>query len=67
MSFHKNGIATEVPSQPAIPVFDDSNPLRYWSSDNKLSSVQVAGSGTVMRVNKSENGGNLLQVQVSYK
>lgn len=31
------------------------------------SSVQVAGSGTVMKVNTSEDGGNLLQVQVSFK
>ncbi|NYG08209.1 immune inhibitor A [Phycicoccus badiiscoriae] len=65
--FHKNGIATDVPSRPGIPVFDDRDPLRYWSADNKLSSVQVAGSGTVMKVNKSENGGTLLQVQVSHK
>jgi len=67
VSFHKNGIATDVPSQPAIPVFDDSDPNRYWDASNPLSSVKVAGSGTVLKVNKSENGGNELQVQVSFK
>jgi immune inhibitor A len=67
VTFHKNGIATEVPSRPAIPTFDDSNPNAYWDSTNPWSSTKVAGSGTVMKVNKSENGGNELQVQVSFK
>ena len=67
VTFHKNGIATEVPSRPAIPTFDDSNPNAYWDSTNPWSSTKVAGSGTVMKVNKSENGGSELQVQVSFK
>jgi immune inhibitor A len=67
VSFHKNGIATDVAPQAAIPVFDDSDPNRYWDAANPWSSVKVAGSGTVMKVNKSEDGGNLLQVQVSFK
>jgi immune inhibitor A len=67
VSFHKNGIATDVPSQPAIPVFDDSNPNRYWDASNPWNSVQVAGSGTVMKVVNTRDGGNELQVQVSFK
>ena len=67
VTFHRNGVATDVPSQPAIPTFDDSEPNRYWDATNPWSSVKVAGSGTVMKVNKSEDGGNLLQVQVSFK
>lgn len=67
VTFHRNGTALDVASQPAMPVFDDSDPMRYWSAKNPWSSVQVAGSGTVMKVNKSEDGGNLLQVQVSFK
>lgn len=67
VTFHRNGTALAVPSQPAIPVFDDSDPNKYWSAANPWSSVKVAGSGTVMKVAKSEDGGNLLQVQVSFK
>jgi immune inhibitor A len=67
VTFHKNGIATKVPSQKAIPTFDDSDPNRYYDETNPWGSVKVAGSGTVMKVNKSEDGGNELQVQVSFK
>jgi immune inhibitor A len=67
VTFHKNGIATDVPSRPAIPTFDDSNPSAYWDATNPWSSTKVAGSGTVMKVSKSEDGGNELQVQVSFK
>ncbi|HET8766762.1 MAG TPA: immune inhibitor A domain-containing protein [Pedococcus sp.] len=67
VTFHKNGVPTEVPSQPAMPTFDDSNPNAYWSAANPWNSTKVAGSGTVMKVNKSEDGGNELQVQVSFK
>jgi immune inhibitor A len=67
VTFHKNGAPTVVPSQKAIPVFDDSDPNRYWSAKNPWNSVKVAGSGTVMKVNKTDDGGNLLQVQVSFK
>jgi len=67
VTFHRNGIATNVPSQEAIPTFDDSDPNRYWDSTNPWSSVKVAGSGTSMRVAKSVDGGNELQVQVSFK
>ncbi|WP_270887800.1 immune inhibitor A domain-containing protein [Pedococcus sp. 5OH_020] len=67
VTFHKNGIATQVPSQPAIPVFDDSNPNTYWDAANPWSSVQVAGSGTELKVNKTSDAGNELQVQVSFK
>jgi immune inhibitor A len=67
VTFHRNGVATTVSSQPAIPVFDDSDPNRYWSAENPWSSVKVAGSGTVLKVNKTSDGGNELQVQVSFR
>lgn len=67
VTFHKNGIATEVPSQKAIPTFDDSNPDRYYDSTNPWGSVRVAGSGTTMTVAKSVDGGNELQVKVAFK
>jgi immune inhibitor A len=67
VTFHKNGIATNVPSQPAIPTFDDSDPSRYWSSANPMSSTKVAGSGTSLTVAKTTDGGNELQVKVAFK
>ena len=67
VTFHKNGIPTNVPSQEAIPTFDDSDPNRYYDSTNPWASVQVAGSGTTMTVAKTADGGNELQVQVAFK
>ena len=67
VTFHRNGVETKVPSSPAIPTFDDSNPDRYWSSLNPWSSTKVAGSGTTMTVSKTTDGGNELQVKVKFK
>lgn len=67
VSFHRNGIETKVPSQPAIPTFDDSNPDRYWSAKNPWASTKVAGSGTTMTVARTRDGGNELQVMVEFK
>ena len=39
-----------MPSQPAIPTFDDSDPNRYWSAANPTNSVKVAGTGTKIEV-----------------
>ena len=63
VTFHNKGVASQVPSQPAITTFDDSDPDRYWSAKNPWSSTKVAGSGTTIRV-KSQSGDNVnLQVQ----
>ncbi|EWT01699.1 protease [Intrasporangium oryzae NRRL B-24470] len=67
VTFHRNGVATEVPSSPAIPTFDDSNPTAYWTSLNPWASTKVAGSGTTMTVAKTVDGGNELQVMVKFK
>ncbi len=67
VTFHRNGVATVVPSSPAIPTFDDSDPNRYWSSLNPWASTKVAGSGTTMTVSKTTDGGNELQVKVKFK
>ncbi len=66
VTFHRNGVATVVPSSPAIPVFDDSNPDRYWSAKNPMNSVKVAGTGTSMAVTHTRDGGNELQVHVAF-
>ncbi len=67
VTFHRNGIAATVPSQPAIPTFDDSVVDRYWAARNPWGSTKVAGSGTTMTVAKSVDGGNELQVKVTFK
>ena len=58
---------TTVPSQPAIPTFDDRDPNRYWTADNPWASTKVAGSGTTMTVAKTRQGGNELEVKVQFK
>ncbi|XKF14254.1 immune inhibitor A [Knoellia locipacati] len=65
VTFHRNGVATNVPSSPAIPTFDDSNPEAYWSSANPMSSTKVAGSGTVVTVTGAT--GDTLDLSVSFK
>ncbi|MGO4601536.1 immune inhibitor A domain-containing protein [Terrabacter sp. 2YAF2] len=67
VTFHRNGVATKVPSQPAIPTFDDRDPNRYWTADNPWGSTKVAGSGTTMTVAKTRQGGNELEVKVQFK
>jgi immune inhibitor A len=67
VTFHKNGIATEVPSSAGIPTFDDSNPNRYWTAANPQNSVKVAGEGVRMTVAKTDDGGNELQVKVTFQ
>ncbi|GAA2038378.1 immune inhibitor A [Terrabacter terrae] len=67
VTFHRNGVATKVPSQPAIPTFDDRDPKRYWTADNPWASTKVAGSGTTMTVAKTRQGGNELEVRVDFK
>ncbi|HEX5994935.1 MAG TPA: hypothetical protein VFY84_07310, partial [Jiangellales bacterium] len=38
------------PSNPGIPVFDDSDPLTYYSAANPQGSVKVAGHGVKVTV-----------------
>ena len=66
VTFHRNGVATDVPSSPGIPTFSDSDPNRYWSSANPWNSVKVAGTGTSMTVTSTRDGGNELQVHVAF-
>ncbi|WP_246069585.1 immune inhibitor A domain-containing protein [Humibacillus xanthopallidus] len=67
VTFHRKGVATKVASSPAIPTFDDSVQDRYWSAANPWASTKVAGSGTRMAVTKTADGGNELQVKVTFK
>jgi immune inhibitor A len=67
VTFHLNGVETVVPSQPAIPTFDDSDPDRYWSALNPMASTKVAGSGTKIQVEDTGRNGDEMRVRVSFK
>ncbi len=67
VTFHRNGVATVVPSQPAIPTFDDSDPNRYWSALNPWASTKVAGSGTQISVVDTSKQGDQMIVNVTFK
>ncbi len=54
---------SEVPSQPGVAVFDDSDPMAYYDADNPQGSVQVAGSGVKLRV-VSTNKNGMMNVHV---
>jgi bacillopeptidase F (M6 metalloprotease family) len=61
----KGGMTTlDVPSQPAVPVFDDSDPNAYYDAANPLGSVKVAGTGTQIRVVQSNRTG-MMTIQVN--
>ena len=66
VTFHRNGVATTVPSSAGIPTFDDSVVDRYWLGEPE-NSTKVAGSGTSMTVAKTADGGNELQVKVRFR
>jgi len=51
------------PSVPGVPTFDDSDPLRYWSSTNPQNSVKVAGRGVTATV--TSDAGDDLVVSVT--
>src|SRR5690606_40167541 len=53
-----------VPSQAAVPVFDDTDPMAYYDPANPGGSVIVAGTGTTIRVIQS-NKNEMMQVRVN--
>lgn len=67
VTFHRKGVAKVVASSPAIATFDDSDPNRYWSAQNPWASTMVAGLGTLLSVIRTRDGGNDLQVRVSFR
>jgi M6 family metalloprotease-like protein len=55
--------ALAVESQPAVPVFDDTDPNRYYDAANPQGSVRVAGTGTTIEV-VSSNSQGMMTVRV---
>jgi bacillopeptidase F (M6 metalloprotease family) len=68
ISLHREtatGMTTlDVPSQAAVPVFDDTDPLAYFDAANPMGSVKVAGTGTTIRVIQSNRNG-IMTVRVN--
>ncbi len=67
VTFHRNGTALKVPSSKPIPVFDDRDPNRYWSSENPWSSTIVDGTGVKIRVTGTSKKGDEMQVHVTFR
>ncbi|WP_055589969.1 immune inhibitor A domain-containing protein [Streptacidiphilus griseoplanus] len=49
LTLHKADVATTIPSQPGVPVFNDHKGT-YWYADNPYSSVKVPDTGTTISV-----------------
>ena len=64
VTFHRNGYGVYVKSSPAIPTFDDSNPLAYWDSSNPQGSTAVAGAGVKMTVTATSYNKENMTVRV---
>lgn len=54
----------DVPSQEAVPVFDDTDPMAYYDTDNPGHSAIVGGTGTRIEVSGQEPNG-IMHVKVS--
>ncbi len=62
ITLHWRGEASEHPSQPAVPVFDDRN--SYYDPANPMGSVIVPNTGTQIRVKSVSAKGSFMQVEV---
>ncbi len=69
LSLHREteaGMTTlEQESQPAVPVFDDSDPYAYYDEANPQGSVIVGGTGTTIAVVKQHPNKGTMTVQVN--
>ena len=65
LTLHYNSRASYIPSQPAVPVFDDA--LSYWSAANPTGSVMTPTTGTrieVLGTRASADGGRYMGIRV---
>ncbi len=61
ITLHLNGVASPIPSLPAVPVFDDSKDV--WDPSTPLANVKTPDTGTTVRV-KSHTPGGFAQIEV---
>jgi immune inhibitor A len=62
ITLHWHGAESVHPSQPAVPIFDDT--LSYYNVLNPMGSVIVPSTGTQIRVKSVSALGSFMQVQV---
>ena len=62
ITLHWHGEARNIPSLPAVPIFDDSN--SYYDPANPMGSVIEPNTGTQIRVKSVSAHGSFMQVQV---
>ncbi len=62
LSLHWLSVPYDFPSQPAVPVFDDSN--SYYDPANPMGSVINPNTGTQIRIQSISAQGNFMQVEV---
>ncbi len=62
LNLHWLSVPYPFPSQPAVPVFDDSN--TYYDPVNAWGSVIVPNTGTQIRIQSISAQGNFMQVEV---
>ena len=65
ITLHLNSVGTTHPSQPAVPVFDDSQ--SYWSPSTPFAGVKVPNTGTTVRVKSVSAQGAMMQIEVAPK
>lgn len=62
----EDGVLTlTVPSQKAVPVFDDTNPYAYYDETNPAGSVIVGGTGTTIEVLGANQRKGTMKIEVN--
>ena len=67
VTFHRNGYGVSLKSAPAIPTFDDTNPLAYWDASNPWASTAVSGLGVKIKVVQTSGNKQNMLVRVTTK
>ncbi|MGW0734159.1 immune inhibitor A domain-containing protein [Streptomyces sp. NPDC002851] len=64
VTLHKNGIATKLPAQRGVRVFDDGDWSRYYDASNPTGSVKVTDTNTKIKIVKESRTGSTITVKV---
>jgi immune inhibitor A len=63
MTLHKLGVATKIPGQSGVPVFDDHKGT-YWYAENPTGSVKTTDTNTRIQIVKQPGNGSSITVKV---